>query len=100
MKIPLICLARSVTWPRARLPCNLTDGSSRRGRKRALSADLYMTGDVPFSLGSTLSFNIEGCWGDATVVAPKNRSNPALVTLREEHRDLAQLKAKPRLGSF
>jgi hypothetical protein len=37
-------------------------------RGRAISADLYVMGDVPFALGNTLRFNIEGCWGEATVV--------------------------------
>lgn len=37
-------------------------------RRGAISADLYVMGDVPFSLGNTLRFSIEGCWGEATVV--------------------------------
>ncbi len=37
-------------------------------RNKVISGDLYVFGDLPFPLGSTLHFSIEGCWGEATVV--------------------------------
>jgi hypothetical protein len=33
-----------------------------------IRSDLYVFGQLPFSLGTSLHFNIEGCEGEATVI--------------------------------
>jgi hypothetical protein len=37
-------------------------------RAGVISGDLYVFGDLPFALGTSLHFNVEGCWGEATVI--------------------------------
>jgi hypothetical protein len=39
-----------------------------RERAGVIAGDLYVFGDLPFSLGASLQFNVEGCWGEATVI--------------------------------
>jgi hypothetical protein len=37
-------------------------------RAGVIGGDLYVFGALPFSLGTSLHFNIEGCEGEATVI--------------------------------
>jgi hypothetical protein len=37
-------------------------------RAGKISGDLYVFGELPFSLGSTIHFTMEGCWGEANLI--------------------------------
>ena len=37
-------------------------------RAGKISGDLYVFGELPFSLGSTLHFIMDGCWGEANLI--------------------------------
>jgi hypothetical protein len=37
-------------------------------RAGKISGDLYVFGELPFTLGGTLHFTMEGCWGEANLI--------------------------------